>query len=208
MLVENVRVTNGDDSICVKSPARDVLVRDSYVSQGNGLVIGTATPALVSNITFRNITADDTTFGCHIKFKPGQTGTVSGVLFEDIRVTQTAAATARRVLHLDHPGYAMGVHTQDQGRRRRLTGRSAADGDGDGDKGLVVVSNVTYRRIRAQGLHAGEFMCEGGALACTGFRFEDVGINASKSGCKLQNVYGSSSADVYPSSCALTSAPN
>ena len=36
---------NGDDSICMKSPAKHVLVENSLVRQGNGLVIGTSDEA-------------------------------------------------------------------------------------------------------------------------------------------------------------------
>ena len=84
-------VQNGDDSLCIKSPAHNVLVEDSVVSQGNGLVVGTANVANVSNITFRNIFANDTAFGCHIKFKPGQYGEVHDIRFENISIYQVAS---------------------------------------------------------------------------------------------------------------------
>ena len=42
VLIRNVDIANGDDSICIKSPSADVLVEDSVVSAGNGLVVGTA----------------------------------------------------------------------------------------------------------------------------------------------------------------------
>ena len=76
--IANVDITNGDDSIAIKSPSADVLVERSVVRQGNGLVVGTAGSGLVgddpdlasvTNVTFRNITAIDTTFGCHVKYR-------------------------------------------------------------------------------------------------------------------------------------------
>ena len=84
--LRGVDVLNGDDSICIKAPAHDVLVEDSVVRQGNGLVVGTSDPVAISNITFRNCTAIQTSFGCHIKFKGQQTGHVSWVVFEDITI--------------------------------------------------------------------------------------------------------------------------
>jgi polygalacturonase len=72
--VKGVDITNGDDSICIKSPAWNVLVEGSIVRQGNGLVVGTSDPVDIANITFRNCTAVRTSFGCHIKFKDSQNG--------------------------------------------------------------------------------------------------------------------------------------
>ena len=69
----------------------------ALVAGGIGLVVGTADNVDVSNITFRNVSALDTTFGCHIKAKPPQHGTVREMLFENITVTQSANATDARV---------------------------------------------------------------------------------------------------------------
>ena len=75
-----LRRAHGDDSIVLKSPSTNVLVEDCVVSQGNGLVLGTDDDALYRNITFRNCTANGTMFGCHIKFKGAQRGSVAGAL--------------------------------------------------------------------------------------------------------------------------------
>ena len=40
----------------MKSPARNVLIEDSIVRAGNGLVVGTSDPVDIENITFRNCT--------------------------------------------------------------------------------------------------------------------------------------------------------
>ena len=53
--IRGVDVSNGDDSICIKSPAANILVENSTVAQGNGLVVGTAgSPTFVRNVTFRD----------------------------------------------------------------------------------------------------------------------------------------------------------
>ena len=73
----------------MKAPSTNVLVEDTTVRQGNGLVIGTADDDAVHlfrNITFRRCTAAGTAFACHIKFKGSQSGIVNDVRFEDITV--------------------------------------------------------------------------------------------------------------------------
>lgn len=45
VLITELDITNGDDSICMKSPAENVLVENSVVRQGNGMVVGTSSDA-------------------------------------------------------------------------------------------------------------------------------------------------------------------
>ena len=206
--VYDVSVSNGDDSICIKSPAANILVENSTVAQGNGLVVGTAgSPTFVHNVTFRNISAVDTTFGCHVKFKPPQYGLVSNVTFEDVRIYQSEERTRQRVLHGDHAGYAIGIHFDDQGRRRLFEqqGQPVATDAAPPPppSSRVEIVNVTYRRVTADVLHAGQFRCGAANLSCTGLVFEDVAINASRDGCSFDNAFGSNLGVVSPASCRL-----
>ena len=179
--IRGVDVTNGDDSICappllrvlsalfpchqpgqdlgllvchgagMKSPARDVIVEDSVVRQGNGLVVGTSDPVAISNISFRNCTTLATHFGCHIKFKDQQRGHVSGVVFEDISIVNPS-------------GYAIGID-QDGQSLRGLDDHADRDdlrgGGGDalqqraaqrrvGAPSNVTIDNILFRRIHAR----------------------------------------------------------
>ena len=188
--VYDVDVSNGDDSLCIKSPAHNVLIENSTVAAGNGLVVGTADVSNITNITFRNIFANDTTFGCHIKFKDQQSGLCRDVLFDRITILQTASAYYRRILHFDHAGYALGIHQQNQGARGRLKASGST----------VKISNIMFQHIQASGLFAGQFECASGALACENISLAHVHLNSSKKGCVFSNTYGSSS-DVEPASC-------
>ena len=191
--VHDVFVSNGDDSICVKAPAGDILVENCVVENGNGFVIGTAQEAFVQNVTFRNSRAVDTTFGCHIKFKPDQRGLVHAITFESINVVQTANAWWRRVSHFDWGGYAIGIHQLDQGRRRLSSSP-------DNDEG-VRISNIVYRNISGKVLNAGEFVCGSGNLTYTELVFENIRLEASRRGCKFTNARGNTSGSISPSSC-------
>lgn len=204
--VDGVDIANGDDSLCIKSPAGRVLIENSVVSGGNGLVVGTSDVVNIENITFRNITAHDTTFGCHIKFKGlEQSGHVRNVTFQDIAIYQSAAATWRRVTHFDHRGYAIGVHQNDQGieQRPRQGRRRLSEERGRGSG--VHIDGITFRRIQADVLYGGEFICNGGPLACTGLHFEHVHLNASRAGCVFKNAVGTND-EVEPASCRVPKA--
>lgn len=203
--IQGVDIRNGDDSICIKSPSANVLVERSVVAQGNGLVVGTAADqetwggrsetASVENVTFRDITALDTTFGCHIKYYFPQHGTVRNVSFDNIHVTQTKAAEQRRVAAGDWAGYAIGMHQFDQGRR--LLFSSPRDPH---VPTFVRIENVTFRNITGTVLHGGQFECTRFGSPCKGIKLKDVHLNASVDGCTFSNVDVSAS-NVTPASC-------
>ena len=102
--IRGADIMNGDDSICMKSPAQDVLVESSTVRQGNGFVIGTSSNADFRNITFRNCSAIGTAFGLHIKFKDEQAGSVTNVVFEDIEIVHPQ----RYAIGIDQNGQVSG----------------------------------------------------------------------------------------------------
>ena len=97
--------------------------------------------------------------------------------------------------------YAIGIHQLDQGRRSR---RNKMAGDRRSKDGPPVrIEGVTYRRIEARGLYAGQFMCTDidQQATCSGIILEHVHLNSSKGGCKFQSATGSST-DVSPATCS------
>jgi polygalacturonase len=125
--IRDADIMNGDDSICMKSPAQSILVENSIVRQGNGLVVGTSGDALFRNISFKNCTAIGTAFGAHIKFKDTQVGSVTDILFEDILIVNATR-------------YAIGINQN---------GQSLPSESQQRERSNVTVNNVTYRRITA-----------------------------------------------------------
>ena len=179
--IKNVDVENGDDSICMKSPSTNVLVENSIVRQGNGLVIGTGTSnSFFRNITFRNCTAEGTKYGCHIKFKDAQSGSVSDVLFENITVMNPRGGLNSGTILINQNGQNMDSEVRSN----------------------VTIGNVTFRSIRGVGgVVAGKFICNSGVLECSGITLEDVNISGARdNNCYFENVYGAGTR-VSPSSC-------
>jgi len=214
--IHDVDIINGDDSICIKSPSSNVLVERSTVAQGNGLVVGTAAnqdiwggPSLfsvanVSNVTFRDITADDTTFGCHIKYYFPQRGHVRNITFANITVRQTAAAEARRVARNDWAGYAIGLHQFDQGRRDAV-GEPLVGNNDPTIPTFVSIEDIKFINITGVVQHAGQFECSKLShwlSPCKGVRLEHVhlDLNASVGACVFSEV-DVTTLDVSPLSC-------
>ena len=103
----------------------------------------------------------------------------------------------------DHPGYAIGIHQSDQGvddKTAAAKGGAALNGR---PTSQVKIVNVTYRRIRSQGLFGGSFRCQPGELACSGIRLEDVRLNVSRGGCSFVNTFGENSGEIEPVSCRV-----
>ena len=175
--VSGCDIENGDDSICMKAPATNVLVENCTVKQGNGLVVGTSGSANFSNITFRNCTARGTSFGCHIKFKDSQSGFCNGVKFVDIRI--------------DHPTrYAIGINQNGQSQEGGNVGLGSS----------VRINDILFANISGSAPQGGHFTCNSGALACRNISLIGVHLETALAGCRFTNVFGKGS-DVSPPSC-------
>eukprot|EP01051_Picozoa_sp_SAG22_P011890 SAG22_NODE_1183_length_5231_cov_6.467069_7_plen_210_part_00 len=185
----------------MKSPAKHILVEDSVVRQGNGLVIGTSDGADFENITFRNCTAIGTAFGCHIKFKDAQVGKpgVRDILFENISIVNPTR-------------YAIGIDQNGQGAQEELLRLRAGAAAGSRSSANVPINNVTYRNVKAtfgdnrrasdsHSLLGGLFTCNAGPLACRSIEFDNVDLGTGVgSGCLFKNVCGRG-VHVSPASC-------
>ena len=154
--------------------------------QGNGFVIGTADDTfehIFRNITFRNSTAENTMFGCHIKFKDSQSGVVNGVRFVDIKV-------------LDPTHYAIGIDQNGQGAGSLKVSSGSA----------VKIANVSFVRVTGRAPVAGRFTCNTGPMRCRGITLLHVNLDVPPSnathntGCTFANTVGHG-LDVSPASC-------
>eukprot|EP00936_MAST-01D_sp_MAST-1D-sp1_P000926 g926.t1 len=95
VLVEDNYFSVGDDALCVKSgidyfgrraalPARDIVFRRNMIGTGHGITIGSETSGSVFNVTFEDITMDNTGTGIRMKSQRGRGGIVQGVTYRNI----------------------------------------------------------------------------------------------------------------------------
>jgi len=205
-LIEDVHVINGDDSICMKSGARNVLVRNCTVENGEpypeaktqglagGLVLGTSDNNNMSNVTYVNCSVSGALAGVRVKFRPTQAGTVHGITFENIHIVRPVAYAVDMLLDSNHLRAIDDLAAVDVGdiTLRNIHGALGTLPDG------------TYPRAVAR------FRCTSADQPCNGIVLEHFNVTGYRASdkypvpCEWTNAHGSGE-DVYPTACAPAS---
>ena len=96
--ISGCNITVGDDAICLKSgsgqdgidagvPTENIVVENCFVMHSHGaVVIGSETAAGIKNAVFRNCVFNGTDRGIRIKSRRGRGGSISDILFCDIKM--------------------------------------------------------------------------------------------------------------------------
>ncbi|XP_073130983.1 polygalacturonase At1g48100-like isoform X2 [Henckelia pumila] len=92
VLIRNSNLACGDDCVSIQTGCNNVYVHDVNCGPGHGISIGGLgkdnTKACVSNVTVRDVILRDTTNGVRIKTWQGGLGSVQGIQFSNIQVSQ------------------------------------------------------------------------------------------------------------------------
>ena len=115
-VVEDNYFSVGDDAMCVKSgidylgrafgePSRDIVFRRNTIGTGHGITVGSEMSAGVANVTFEDITMDQTGTGIRLKSQRGRGGVVSGVTYRNIHMRSIAGECVQVTLNY-HSGLA------------------------------------------------------------------------------------------------------
>ncbi|RAL53286.1 hypothetical protein DM860_006958 [Cuscuta australis] len=92
VVVHTSNLSCGDDCVSIQTGCTNVYIHDVNCGPGHGISIGGLgrdnTKACVSNITVRDITMHNTMNGVRIKTWQGGLGSVQGVLFSNIQVSE------------------------------------------------------------------------------------------------------------------------
>ncbi|KAF5793570.1 putative polygalacturonase [Helianthus annuus] len=106
VLIHTTDLACGDDCISIQTGCTNVFVRDVNCGPGHGISIGSlgkdGTSACVSNITVRNINMHNTMTGVRIKTWQGGSGSVQGVLFSNIQVSEVEFPIMIDQYYCDH----------------------------------------------------------------------------------------------------------
>ncbi|KAM1082592.1 hypothetical protein EV2_021816 [Malus domestica] len=92
VLIHTTTLACGDDCISIQTGCTDVYVHNVNCGPGHGISIGSLgrdnTKACVSNITVRDIIMHNTMNGVRVKTWQGGSGSVQGVMFSNIQVSE------------------------------------------------------------------------------------------------------------------------
>ncbi|XP_068641312.1 polygalacturonase At1g48100 [Aristolochia californica] len=92
VMIHSTNLGCGDDCISIQTGCSNVYVHDVKCGPGHGISIGglgkDSTKACVSNVTVKNVNMHNTMNGVRIKTWQGGSGSVQGVLFSNIQVSE------------------------------------------------------------------------------------------------------------------------
>ncbi|KAK9090399.1 hypothetical protein Sjap_023576 [Stephania japonica] len=127
VLIHGTDLACGDDCISIQTGCTNVYIHNVNCGPGHGISIGSLgkdnTKACVSNITVRDVVMHNTMNGVRIKTWQGGSGSVQGVLFSNIQVSEVELPIVIDQFYCD---------------KRTCTNHTSA----------VALSGVTYEKIR------------------------------------------------------------
>ncbi|KAG8498517.1 hypothetical protein CXB51_004915 [Gossypium anomalum] len=127
VLIHSSDLACGDDCVSIQTGCSNVYIHNVNCGPGHGISIGSLgrdnTKACVSNITVRDIVMHNTMNGVRIKTWQGGSGSVQGVLFSNIQVSEVQLPIVIDQFYCD---------------KRKCSNETAA----------VALSGITYEKIR------------------------------------------------------------
>jgi polygalacturonase len=101
-LIRDCDIDTGDDDICIKTGASNVLIEGCTIRHGHGISIGSPTSGGIHNMLVRHCTLDGADNGIRIKSMRGAGGTVENVRYTDIQMKNVANAIVLDMNYVDN----------------------------------------------------------------------------------------------------------
>jgi polygalacturonase len=106
VMIHTTTLACGDDCISIQTGCSNVYVHNVNCGPGHGISIGSlgkdSTKACVSNITVRDVVMHNTMTGVRIKTWQGGIGSVKGILFSNIQLTEVQLPIVIDQFYCDH----------------------------------------------------------------------------------------------------------
>ncbi|KAG7650084.1 putative polygalacturonase [Arabidopsis thaliana] len=106
VMIQTTTLACGDDCISIQTGCSNVYVHNVNCGPGHGISIGSlgkdSTKACVSNITVRDVVMHNTMTGVRIKTWQGGIGSVKGILFSNIQLTEVQLPIVIDQFYCDH----------------------------------------------------------------------------------------------------------
>ncbi|KAA8530225.1 hypothetical protein F0562_004934 [Nyssa sinensis] len=168
VVIRSTNLACGDDCISIQTGCSGIFVHNVNCGPGHGISIGGLgrdnTKACVSNVTVRDTTIHNTLTGVRIKTWQGGSGSVQGVMFSNIQVSEVKTPIMIDQFYCD---------------RSKCQNETSA----------VAVSGISYQNIKGtytvKPIH---FACSD-SLPCTGITLTTIELKAIQAGNPLNNPF-------------------
>ncbi|XP_022928201.1 polygalacturonase At1g48100 [Cucurbita moschata] len=158
VIISNSNLACGDDCISIQTGSSSIYIHDVNCGPGHGISIGglgrDQTKACVSNVTVRDVKLQNTMNGVRIKTWQGGSGSVQGILFSNIQVSDVGTPVMIDQYYCDGG--------------RCHNGSSA-----------VAISGVNYVNIRGTYTSTPVHLACSDSLPCTGVTLDTIQLEGS-----------------------------
>ncbi|XP_052188368.1 LOW QUALITY PROTEIN: polygalacturonase At1g48100 [Diospyros lotus] len=187
VVIYNTNLACGDDCVSIQTGCSGVYIHDLSCGPGHGISIGGLgkedTTACVSNITVRDTTIKNTLTGVRIKTWQGGSGSVQGIMFSNIQVSEVQIPIVIDQFYCD--GHKCNNATS-----------------------AVAISGVSYQNIKGTYTEKPVYFACSDSLPCSGITLTNIELKGQQSEPFCWETYGElKTTSTPPIDCLKTGKP-
>ncbi|XP_059624555.1 polygalacturonase At1g48100-like [Cornus florida] len=168
VVIHDVKLASGDDCVSIQTGCSGIFIHNVNCGPGHGISIGGLgkdnSKACVSNVTVRDSTISNTMTGVRIKTWQGGSGSVQGIMFSNIQLSEVKTAIMIDQFYCDGS---------------KCSNKTSA----------VAVSGITYRNIKGTYTENPVHFACSDSLPCTGVILNTIELKAVQESNPLSNPF-------------------
>ncbi|GFY91571.1 pectin lyase-like superfamily protein [Actinidia rufa] len=168
VLIRSSNLACGDDCVSIQTGCTNVYIHNVNCGPGHGISIGglgkDKTKACVSNITVRDISMHNTMTGVRIKTWQGGSGSVQGILFSNIQVSEVKIPIVIDQYYCDHD---------------KCKNQTSA----------VALSEITYEKIKGTYTVQPVYLACSDSLPCADVTVTDIKLNPIQEHYRMYDAF-------------------